>query len=115
MRKYIFLLSITFATPFIADAYVQNVSDLRLFFLTTVVSVTRMLWLFTVLTFLWGLVKFMQKADSEKDRKDAKQMMIGSVIAFFIAVSFWGLVTFAIKAFNISPDSSSSVPIVKYK
>lgn len=110
MRKYILTLLFLASVPLIAGAQGQDISTLRMYLFSLIERITRLLWLLTILTFLWGLVGFMRKADSDKERANAKQMMIGSVVAFFIAISFWGLVTLAITSFNILPDSNVSLP-----
>jgi hypothetical protein len=114
MRKILPVAAITIALPFVAYAQGENAISLWIYVMTLISSITKLIWLLTILAFLWGLVNFMRKADSEKERANAKQMMIGSVVAFFLAVSFWGLVTFAIKAFDLVPDNTGgSLPVAR--
>jgi len=46
------------------------------------------------LFFFWGLAKFILNAGDEEARKQGKDIMIWGVVAFFVMVSFWGLVGF---------------------
>ncbi len=110
MRKYIGFLLPLLVVPFFASAQGYDVWSLWGYIFTLIARVTQLLWVLTTLTFLWGLVNFMKNADNERERGNAKNMMIGSVVAFFLAVSFWGLVTFAIRAFNLSPDAPDYIP-----
>lgn len=111
MRKYFPISIAIFSLPMLAGAQAYDALSLWGYLFGLVRSITELFWVLTTLTFLWGLVNFMKKADSEKDRAAGKEMMKGSIIAFFIAVTFWGLVTFAIKAFNFTPDRSVDLPI----
>jgi uncharacterized membrane protein len=72
---------------------------------------TQIFWFLSIVTFLWGLVEFLRKSDSKDEQKKAKSMMIGSIIAFGIAVSFWALITFVISSADLSVDQGS-IPIV---
>lgn len=112
MRKYIPIsLSFFVLFPLFASAQAYDALSLWGYLFGLVRRVTELFWVLTSVTFLWGLVNFMRNADSEKERASGKEMMKGSIIAFFIAVTFWGLVTFTIKAFNFSPDRSIDLPI----
>jgi len=44
--------------------------------------------------FFWGIAKFIANADSEQERTSGKQLMLWGVIAFFVTLSIWGLVSF---------------------
>lgn len=105
MRKYIPMIVLAALLPVIASAQATDALSLWSYLMRLIIRVTQLFWILTIFTFLWGLVNFMRKADVEKERANARQMMIGSVVAFFLAVSFWGLVTFAIKSFNLTPDA----------
>ena len=52
------------------------------------------LFLFSVafLMFLWGMAKFILKADNETERAKGKQVMIWGLIALFLMLSIWGVV-----------------------
>lgn len=111
MKKFISVSVATFILPILANAQAYDAFSLWTYIFTLIRSITELLWVFTTLTFLWGLVNFMKNADNEKERAAGKEMMKGSIIAFFLAVTFWGLVTFTIRAFNFSPDRTIDIPI----
>ncbi len=48
----------------------------------------------SLLSFFWGLVKFIAKAGAG-DVKEGKQLMIWGTIALFVMVSIWGVLRFA--------------------
>lgn len=45
-----------------------------------------------ILFFIWGLAKFILKADSETERDEGKQVMKWGIVALVVILSFWGLV-----------------------
>ncbi|MGM0482456.1 MAG: hypothetical protein ACQEP6_01145 [Patescibacteria group bacterium] len=45
-----------------------------------------------LLVFLWGMAKFILKADSDTEREKGKQVMIWGLIALFVMLSVWGIV-----------------------
>ncbi|MGM0482457.1 MAG: hypothetical protein ACQEP6_01150 [Patescibacteria group bacterium] len=44
--------------------------------------------------FLWGMAKFILRADSETEREKGKQVMIWGLIALFVMVTVWGIIGF---------------------
>lgn len=108
MRKY-FIHSVVVAlalTPALASA--QNITDawsLGIFVIKVIGRTMQLLWTLAIMSFLWGLVKFIQNSEDPAARKAGKQFMINSVIAFSVAVAFWALVNFVIQSSTISPDT----------
>ncbi len=107
MRKYLFL-ALFALTPITSLAASNDVWDLWNYALWIIGRLTQIAWVLTIVTFLFGLVQFLQKADDPKAQANAKLLMKGSVIAFTIAVSFWGLITFVISSLDIAPGNNSS-------
>jgi hypothetical protein len=78
------------------------------------------LLLLATLYFFWGLTKFILNAGNEEAQGQAKSIMIWGVIAVFVMVSFWGLVSFLSNTFafdsNVNviapPDISVAIPQV---
>lgn len=107
MKKY-FIPSLLFLVPVFAFAQAGNdIWSLWAYVFKLIQRISQILWILTIVSFLFGLVQFLQKADDPAAQKNAKVLMKGSIIAFFLAVTFWGLVTFAIGAFNLTPDQGS--------
>ena len=109
--RLLIISAMTVLVPGIVFAQGQDAWSLWDYIFKLIGRLIELGWIITVLTFLWGLVQFMRQADNEGKRKEARQMMIGSIVAFFIAVSFWGLVTYTIRAFNFSPDREQDIPL----
>jgi hypothetical protein len=70
-----------------------------------------------LLFFLWGVVQFVFKADSDKAREEGKERMIWGVIALFVIVSTWGIVGLLGRIFSVSTHttagtSAASTPFV---
>jgi predicted Na+-dependent transporter len=55
-----------------------------------------------VIFFLWGLAKYILKADDAEGRKSARQLMLWGVIIIFVMVSLWGLVRFVDSLFALT-------------
>lgn len=91
MRKYIPTIALMLLLPALAMAQGQDVWSLWAYLFRLIAKITQLFWVLTTLVFLWGLVNFMRNAESDKERGNAKKMMLGSIVAFFLAVSFWGL------------------------
>jgi hypothetical protein len=43
------------------------------------------------IVFIWGIVKFIAKADSEAERAKGKQLMIWGIVGLAVMMSVWGL------------------------
>jgi hypothetical protein len=67
-----------------------------------------------LLAFFYGLLMFIFAQADETKKKDAKRVMIWSVVALFVMVSVWGLVDFIRSNLGISntntPGSLPQVP-----
>lgn len=64
------------------------------------------LLLLATLYFFWGLTQFILKADDEDARTGAKNIMIWGVVAVFVMISFWGLVGFLSRTFNLQGNAA---------
>lgn len=47
-----------------------------------------------LVVFFWGLAKFILKAGDETARAEGKQVMVWGIIALFVLVSIWGIISF---------------------
>lgn len=69
-----------------------------------------------VVAFFFGLAKFVMNADDQEARDQGKHIMIGGVIALFIAASIWGIIAFLGDQFGIdTDDSSGTTPTVDFE
>lgn len=55
-------------------------------------NVAVFLFALALLVFLWGMAKFILKADNETEREKGKQVMLWGLIALFVMLSVWGIV-----------------------
>lgn len=60
-----------------------------------------------VVAFMWGLVMYLFKRS-----EDWKKVMLWSLLALFVMVSFWGIITLAQSALGINPNVQPPVPQV---
>ena len=51
---------------------------------------------FTVVYFLWGLIKYVGSGADEKTREEGRNVMVFGVISLFVIVSVWGMVNFLV-------------------
>ena len=66
-----------------------------------------------LLYFFWGLAKFILAAGDETARAEGKSIMIWGIVALFVMVSVWGLVTWVGEALDIDQGADSgSIPTV---
>jgi quinol-cytochrome oxidoreductase complex cytochrome b subunit len=54
-----------------------------------------------VLYFLWGVLQFIINADDEEARKKARNSIVAGLIGLVIMLSFWALVAFIQRSFNL--------------
>ena len=54
-----------------------------------------------LLAFFWGLAKFIFHAGNEDRIEEGKRIMLWGIIALFVMVSIWGLVSFMQEAFGL--------------
>lgn len=55
-----------------------------------------------ILYFIYGVVKYVIMADSDKAREEGRKFMIYGVVALFVMISVWGLVNILNKTFGTS-------------
>ena len=73
----------------------SNFSDLVDIFLNLILSVLPVVASLALLAFLWGLTKFIFRVGGdEKAIVEGKTLMIWGLIALFVMVSIWGIISF---------------------
>lgn len=50
-----------------------------------------LMFVLATLLFLWGVTKFLSKADDAKEREEGKNFMIWGIIALFVMTAAWAL------------------------
>lgn len=107
MTRYITLI-ITFAllAPTVVHAQGSGIAGLIAYFTGMINGLLGLLTGVALLVFIWGLVKFIYQADNEQGRADGKQRMVWGVIALFVLVSIWGIISFfQLSIFGEEPDT----------
>lgn len=59
------------------------------------------MFVLAVLLFVWGIVEFIWKADSDTERETGKQHMIWGIIGLFIMVSAFSIIKIFVNTFGI--------------
>jgi len=62
-----------------------------------------------VLTFLWGVLKYVVAKD-EESQKEARGVMLYGIIALFVMVSVWGLVNIFRQSLNLDERTTPPPP-----
>ena len=100
MRKYLFVL-FSFMLPVLSFAQnigpvtpgqgQQTIGGLLLTGQSLLNLVIRVLFVFAILTIVWGAIQFMTTKGEDKS-KEAKNTILWGVVALFVMTSIWGLV-----------------------
>lgn len=92
--------------PGIVFAQEQSIGGLVEYFTGFINDIIGLLSGIAFLVFLWGLVKFIYRADSEEGRRAGKSQMVWGIIGLFVLLSIWGIVSFfQLSIFNGTPDN----------
>lgn len=59
------------------------------------------LFIFATLVFLWGLVKFIAKADDPGERAKARGLMMWGIVGLAVMAAAWGITQLLIQYFGI--------------
>ncbi len=91
---------------------VADVLDAVLYWIST--YIIPILIAVALLYFFWGIITYIRKAGDEKERGNARAMMMWGIIALFVMVSAWGLVSILQDTFGISDESVNPPSIPGY-
>lgn len=64
-----------------------------------------------LLTFIWGIIKYILSKD-EESQKEARGIMIWGIIGLFVIVAVWGIVGLLAETFGIDVGGSTNIPSV---
>lgn len=83
-----------FALPLVSFAAINNVSDVGNFIINTINNViVPVIFAVAFIVFIWGAFStFILGANSDDVKAKGKNLMLYSLIGFFVMVSIWGLV-----------------------
>ncbi|MBI4065845.1 hypothetical protein HY412_01460 [Candidatus Kaiserbacteria bacterium] len=97
MKKALALVSgalAAFAVPLVSLAAVSNLSDAGSFIINIINNVlVPVLFAIAFIVFLWGaFYTFILGSNDEEAKTNGRNLMLWSLIGFFVMVSIWGLV-----------------------
>lgn len=78
----------------LAEIVVSIVNEISIYFITFVSGLS-------LIVFIWGVMKYIWKGDSDESRKKGRQLMIWGIIGLFVMFSVWGLVGVLGKTFKV--------------
>ncbi|MDB5254243.1 MAG: protein of unknown function with transrane region [Parcubacteria group bacterium] len=102
-------------TPTLAFAQINNNStfaDVVKLFTDIVTLATPVVGGLALLTFLWGLTKFIMKAGDAGEHEEGKNLMIWGLIALFVMFSVFGIIKFAQRDIGIS-NNVGGIPLLR--
>ena len=80
-------------TPFVAFAQASTVQGLIVIIGNIIRLATPVVVGLALLYFFWGLAKFILRADDEVERAKGKQIMIWGILALFVILTIFGIIT----------------------
>lgn len=63
-----------------------------------------------LISFLWGVLKFISSAGNEDKRKEGKQLMFWGIIGLFVMVSVWSIVELITGTFGFDFGMPTELP-----
>lgn len=100
------------------DGTVTNLTDLFCVLLGLINQALPILFALAVLAFFWGLVQYVFALGGEGDEKKQKQgknLIIWGLIAFFIMLSVFGLISIIQESFGFKANSALTPPTILKK
>ena len=74
-------------------------------------SIVPLIIAIAVIGFLWGLAMFIFKAGNDEEQKKARSIMIWGILAIFVMVSVWGLVSVLQSTFSGTDIKDKNTPV----
>lgn len=113
MKKVLILSGILLAPALASAQNLDSLGDLVDSFGRIVGDLIPIVFAIIVLVFFWGLAKYVLAAGSEESKAEGRRIMIGGMIALFVAASIWGIVKWAQGGLGVDNVESISVPSIK--
>lgn len=102
MKKKAALLLTLLLMPAVAFA-VDDAFELIAFLLKILYKLIQIVLIFIVVAFGWGIGIFILNSQDTKKLEEAKKWMFWAIIAFFVAMSLWGIMGFLIESLGADP------------
>lgn len=94
MKQKLFIIALSLL-PVLSFAQTRpdDIKSLVAFLLFYINKLIPIVFMMTFVVFIWGMATFIRKSDSEDGVKNGKRLILVSIIAFFVALSFRSLFT----------------------
>ena len=110
MKKlYSSIIAAASALPFIALAQTDKLTGVAENVLKTVNVVVTIVFVFAILIFGWGIVRFIAAAGDAEKVKKAKSMIVWGVVGIAVLASVFGLIGFLQSYFGVGSGSGNIV------
>ncbi len=107
-------LGLLLLTPMVVFAQDLNEIDTLVGALDTIVGdLIPIVFSLILLVFFWGLAKYVLNAGNSEAQDQGKNIMIGGVIALFVAASIWGIVAWMQDALGVDKTTEGTSPGVE--
>lgn len=83
--------------PLTSFAVVYDVFDTEFYVLGLVQKLGFLFVIIAIIVFFWGLVKFINNASDTSEHEEGKRFIVGSLIAFTVLFSIWGIVALVLQ------------------
>ncbi len=93
-----------------SDPDLGNVDTLVTNLETIVGNLIPIVFSLILLVFFWGLAKYVLNAGNSEAQDQGKNIMIGGVIALFVAASIWGIVAWMQGALGVNETGDQDPP-----
>jgi len=115
MKKYftkvnLIFFYVLFIIPFIVFAAPKNITDIINLLIGIIKQASILVVALALLFFFWGLAKFILQAGNEEKKNEGRQIMVWGIIALFIMISVWGIITVLENTFFRDSSGNTNIP-----
>ena len=93
-------------------AFAQTLGAILTTIGTLIATATPIVVALALLYFFWGLATYILAAGEEEARAKGRSMMIWGIIALFVIVSIFGIISILQGTFGVTPGGTVQVPSV---
>ncbi len=93
IQRSALFLAFAAALPVFVTAQQVTLQSIIVSFTAALAPIVGVLVAIALVVFLWGLVLFIARSDEDAAREDGKKRMLWGVVALFVIVAVWGIVS----------------------
>ena len=105
MKFFSPLIFVSILTPCLLFAQTGSLEDVALVLLNIFDVLVGLVITAALIFFLYGAGKFIMSYDNEEERSEGKKFMMWGIIALFVMISVWALVSLVLETFNLTTDA----------